>query len=114
MTIKPLVTPMIMALHEETKAHPAVMATSPANTPLIVILGSAFPNFFIVKNRAPVPPLAPASMVFRAIEARSVLEASNVLPALKANHPNHKIKAPAEAKGILLGAKTLVLPSELN
>src|SRR5690242_1358296 len=90
------------------------MATNPANTPLMVILGSALPNFFIVKKRAAEPPLAPASIVLIAIGASSLLEASKVLPALKANQPNQRIKAPADANGILLGANTFTLPSELN
>src|SRR5689334_20162566 len=114
MTKTPLMAPMIIEDHSETYAHPAVIATNPANTPLIVILGSAVPNFFIVKNKATVPPLAPASIVLIATGASSGLDASNVLPALNANQPNHRINAPADAKGILLGANTFALPSELN
>ena len=110
----PLITPIIIALHSETYAHPAVIATKPDKTPLIVILGSALPNLFKVIKRATVPPLAADNIVLMAIGARDALEASYVLPALKANQPNHKINAPDEANGILLGANTFVLPSELN
>src|SRR3954470_12616520 len=114
MTNSPLTVPMIIADHSDTYAHPAVIATNPDNTPLIVILGSAVPNFFIVKNNAAAPPLAPASIVLIAIGASAGLDASNVLPALKANQPNQRMKAPADANGILLGANTFALPSELN
>jgi len=81
---------------------------------LIVILGSAFPYLNSVNNKAEVPPAAEASIVFKAIIDKAGSEASNVLPALNANHPKNSRNAPAEAKGILLGAKTLAPPSELK
>ena len=82
------------------------MATNPANTPLMVILGSTFPNFFMVMNNAAVPPLAPASIVFNAIDAKDVLEASNVLPALNAKLKEHGVQifADAESKQYLEGS----------
>ena len=65
-------------------------------------------------NKAVIPPEEAATIVFTdTIEAASGLDPviDKVEPALKPNHPNHKIKVPITYKGTLCALKRCSLPA---
>lgn len=90
-----------------TLPHDAVMQTNPARTPLHI--SPTLYSGFVLENlavaiKAVIPPDEAATIVFmHTIEAKSGLDPviDKVDPALKPNHPNHKIKVPITYKGTL-------------
>ena len=60
------------------------------------------------------PPAAAAKQVVTNVSEVSVGSAERTEPPLNPNQPNHKIKTPAEAKGILCPSKACGFPFESN
>src|SRR6266852_5611269 len=90
---------MSTAAGGETKAHEAVIETSPPNNPLHAIDMSGFRYRSQRISRAVTVPAALASIVLAAIIPMRESEAARVEPALKPNHPNARISVPATAIG---------------
>src|SRR4051794_37851082 len=105
---------MRAAAHGWTKAHGAVMATSPASMPLHIMAGSGLPPLRISQNMQATAPKAPAMAVFAATTAKRVLVAANVEAALNPNHPNSRMNVPSMAIGMWWPGRTLAEPSLLN
>ena len=84
-----------------TNAQPAVIDTSPAMAPLSAKVGSGFRNQIQAVNSAPTAPAAAATLVLSAIRAMLRSVPATVLPALKPNHPNQRMKTPSDASGRL-------------
>ena len=85
----------MQALTELTKAHGAVIATSPASIPLHIILGSGFLNLKIHIHRvAAKAPVADANMVLVATTLMRRSAPASVDPALKPNHPKARMNVP--------------------
>ncbi len=93
-----------------TVAHGEVIATRPASTPLSVIAPSGFLNIAHAVSSDAMAPAAAARFVFTAIRAMSGLPAV-VLPGLNPNHPNHRMKTPRAAMGMLCPGIAITLPS---
>jgi len=90
-----------------------VILTSPARIPLHIYTTS-YNGFFLVHlavNIKTVSPPEAADNIVLIETIDAILAASpvidNVDPALKPNHPNHKIKVPITTKGILCGSKLI-------
>ena len=77
-----------------TNAQPAVIDTSPAMAPLSAKVGSGLRNQIQAVNSAPTAPAAAATLVLSAIRAMLRSVPATVLPALKPNHPNQRMKTP--------------------
>src|SRR5260370_40789343 len=87
-----------------TKPLGAVMATRPGRIPLAVIVGSGLPFDQHMYSIALSDAAAPASIVLTAMRPmrRAPLpEAARVLPGLKPNQPNARIKQPRMATVML-------------
>ena len=101
MTKTPEINPIRAADCTETKAQGAVIATNPANIPLIIIDGSGFlvlnHHMYNIEANAPV---AEAIMVLTAITLILKSPPANVDPGLNPNQPNARIKQPITAIGI--------------
>src|ERR1019366_10570766 len=87
-----------------TKPAAGVIATRPATAPVIMpsMVGCLLK---IQSKRAQQSPAVAAAtcVITKALDARA--PAPKALPALKPNHPNHKIPAPRTAKGRLCGGE---------
>ena len=85
----------------DTRSHPAVMATSPASTPLRVSENEGLPYFIHDVNIVPIPPAAAARLVVRntwEIATRFTSpDAASCEPGLKPNHPNQRMNTPRAA-----------------
>src|SRR5438093_11614365 len=95
-TSTPDTAPMTNAAHGCTKAHGAVIATSPASMPLHIIVGSGFLpglTIHIYKHDASAPD-AEASIVFTATMPMRPSVPASELPALKPNQPKARINVP--------------------
>ena len=99
-TRTPAITPMTAAIAGSTKAHGAVMATSPASMPLAIIPGSGFPVRHVVYSMAAMAPKAAAMAVFVATVANWMSVAANVDAALKPNQPKNRMNVPSMAIGM--------------
>ena len=98
-----------------TKSHPAVMATSPASTPLRVSENDGLPYLIHDVNIVPIPPAAAARLVVRntcdmAMRLTSP-EAASCEPGLNPNHPNHRMNTPKAAAIRLWPGIAWLLPS---
>ena len=91
---------MMMAPHMETLAHPAVMATRPASTPLRLMEMSGFLNRNQDVIMAAMAPAAAARLVVMAMKPIASPPAV-VLPGLNPNQPNHRMNTPSAASGML-------------
>src|SRR5512139_2279572 len=117
-TITPPTTPMITADVTSTKAHGAVMATSPARMPLTDMAPSGFllgPNSHMNSIAVP-PPAAPAIKVLTAANTARLRNAPvnpNAEPALKPNQPKNKMMVPSTPIGMLWPGIAFADPSLL-
>ncbi len=87
-----------------TKPLGAVMATSPASSPLAVMVGSGLPLLHHMYSIALSDAAAPASIVFTAMmpmRSAPLPEAASVLPGLKPNHPKARMKQPSSPNVML-------------
>src|SRR5213075_2547765 len=100
-TRTPATPPIKTADGAVTKAHGAVIATSPASVPFASIDGSGLPYLSHTYSIAVSPPAAPASIVFVAMTAMRTSEPASVDPALKPNHPKARMNVQTSAIGIL-------------
>ena len=116
-TSTPATSPMMQALTGLTKPLGAVMATSPARRPLPLMEASGLPPFIAHMYRiAPIVPVQPASMVSTAIVPMRKLplaEAPSVLPGLKPNQPNARMKHPIRTADMSWPRIVLLEPSRL-
>src|SRR5262245_40564557 len=112
-TRTPATAPMTNAQNEETNAQGAVMATSPASMPLIIMLMSGLPYLLHMQNIATIAPEAEASIVLTAITEMRRSAPASVLPGLKPNQPNARMKHPSAAMGMLWPGIGLGVPSLL-
>ena len=112
-TRTPPIAPIMMALRGDTLAQGAVTATSPARAPFKAMLVSGFPKRIQAVNMANIAPAAAARFVVTAMIAMLKLVPEVVLPELKPNQANHKIKTPSAANGILWPGIAFELPSLL-
>jgi hypothetical protein len=90
-----------------TKAHGAVMATRPARLPLSVMPRSGLPRRIQAVAVAVSVAIEAASAVVIATSEMTRASAAIVLPGLKPNQPNHRMKQP------MVAAVRLFLPSAL-
>ena len=94
------IIPTKIAVTDVIELHPAVIATNPASGPNITQQGS---GFLKKANEIPRPvnkPNAAARNVLISIKG-TVSSIAPLLPPLKPNQPNHKIKVPKTANGKL-------------
>src|SRR5690625_185729 len=91
-------------------AQPAVIPTRPPSTPFIVSGASGFPFLIHEITIAAVAAAIEDRNVLSAISATPVVP-SVVEPALKPNHPNHRINMPSAASGRLCPGMCRGLPS---
>ena len=84
-----------------TNGQQVVIDTSPAIFPLSAKVGLGFRNQIQAVNSAPTAPAAAATLVLSAIREMLRLVPEVVLPALKPNHPNQRMKTPSDARGRL-------------
>src|SRR5262249_28441107 len=90
--------PRIAAPTVWTNRLGAVIATSPARSPLPLIEASGLPKRIHMYRIAPKEPVAPAIIVLTAIEPMRRLpapDAPRVLPGLNPNHPKARMKHPS-------------------
>ena len=99
-TMMPASRPIASAPMGRTASHPAVMPTSPASTPLSVIVTLGMPSRNHVSAIAPSAPAPAARNVLAAMMAIPGPPAV-VEPALKPNQPNHRMNTPSAASGML-------------
>ena len=100
-------TPMYMEDTGDTLAHGEVIATSPASVPLRVMPASGFRKITHAVMSDAMAPAAAARFVFTAIRAMSGMPAV-VLPGL---NPNHRMKTPRAAIGMLWPGMAVTFPS---
>ena len=103
--------PMIADVAGVTKAHGAVIATSPASMPLAIIPGSGLPVRMCVKSIATMAPNAAAIAVLVATVANCTSDEANVDAALNPNQPNSRMNVPSNAIGMWWAASVRGLPS---
>src|SRR5438094_9089896 len=93
-TIAPAIAPMMTAEPALTKAHGAVMATSPASIPLQAMVMSGLPNRKYQTSSADAEPATAARLVLTAtIEIRRPV-APSVDPGLDPSQPNSRMNVP--------------------
>src|SRR2546427_13108533 len=68
-TNTPAIPPISTADGAVTNAHGAVMATNPASVPLAIMEGSGLPYLNHIYSIDVIPPAAPSSIVFDAMDA---------------------------------------------
>src|SRR5678816_2048272 len=90
----PAMVPITTADVGLTKAHGAVMATSPASIPLHAIVISGFLNIRYQISSAEADPATAARLVFTATTAIRRSDAPSVEPGLKPIHPNRRMNVP--------------------
>ena len=100
MTSTPAIAPITAAIAGVTKAHGAVIATSPASMPLAIIPGSGLPVRRVIQSMAMIAPNAAAIAVLVATVANCTSVAANVDAALKPNQPNSRMNVPRIAIGM--------------
>ena len=97
----PQIAPIRTAPTGDTRSQPAVMPTSPANTPLRVSDNDGFLYFIQATIREKNPPAQAARLVVRnTCEIARRLPspaAASCDPGLKPNQPNQRIKTPRQA-----------------
>jgi len=90
--------PMTVAEVGDTKAHGAVMATSPASIPLQAMVMSGLPNTKYHNSMAAAEPATAARFVFTATTEMRRSVAPRVEPGLKPIHPNNKMNVQSRRK----------------
>src|ERR1700723_4373920 len=93
-TRAPASTPMMTAEVGDTKAHGAVIATSPASIPLQAMVISGLPKMAYHNSMATAEPETAARLVLTATTEIRRSVAPNVDPGLKPIHPNRRINVP--------------------
>ena len=93
-----------------TPSQGAVMATSPARQPLIIMLRSGLPNRSQAYKHEATVPAAAAMAVVVAMWAIAPASAAIVLPGLKPNQPSQRIKPPSAAEGHVVSRDGHCLP----
>src|SRR6266567_2572015 len=104
---------MITAAYGATKAHGAVIATSPASMPLHVIEISGLPHFALVHAIAVTAPADAASKVLTATTEMRRSVAPKVEPGLKPIQPKVSTSVPMTAYPRLWPGNAFDLPSRL-
>jgi hypothetical protein len=94
----------------DTKAHGAVMATSPANMPLHAMVISGFPNRKYHNSIAAAEPATAERLVFTATTEMRRSVAPSVDPGLKPIQPKRRIKVPVTTYTMLCAGKTRIFP----
>jgi len=109
-TNTPAIAPMMIEPPGLTISAPAVIATSPASTPLSAMERSGFPPK--IHDTMPVmsPPAAAARHVVTNTSDTLAGSALSIDPPLNPNHPNHSRKHPMVAMGMLCPGIGLTLP----
>ena len=80
---------------------PAVIPTNPPKTPFINMVKSKFLYNKLEKKAAATPPAAAASEVVTRVNEVNSGSADSTEPPLNPNHPNQRMKTPADAIGKL-------------
>ena len=109
-----IIPPTAPAAHAPTKPmfpQPAVILTSPASIPLIIIVRSGLPEVRVESTVAVIAPPAAANVVVTATYATYSSIASSE-PGLKPYQPIHNIRAPSVASAILCPGIACGLPSK--
>jgi len=113
-TRTPATSPMTRELGTLTKAHGAVMATSPARQPFSVMPKSGFPR----NSQAAIMELtvaaAAATFVVVATWAMDGPSAAIVEPGLNPNQPNHRTSTPMAAEVMLCPGRAFTFPPRPN
>ena len=99
------INPITTAAHGSTEAHPAVMVTRPARIPFVKAQKSSLkfflsPVIYFLKFNVNRPDEAGAKIVFIIAISASLLIPLTIPPddpALKNNHPSHRIRVPSTA-----------------
>src|SRR5664279_3320278 len=112
-TTNPARIPMITAEVGPTKAHGAVMATSPASMPLHAMVMSGLPNMRYQINMAAALPATAARLVLTATTAIRKSVAPSVEPGLKPIQPNSRMNVPVTTKTRLCAGNARGFPSAL-
>ena len=97
-TMTPAMAPMITAPQLLTLAHPAVIPTRPASTPLPVIATSGLPLTSQIVSMLATAPAAAASTVVTAIDVTTT-SAASCDPGLNPNQPTSRMNTPMMANG---------------
>src|ERR1700685_4129784 len=95
---------------EDTKAHGAVIATSPASMPLQAMVMSGLPNRRYQRSMAAAEPATAARFVFAATTEMRRSVAPSVEPGLKPIQPNNRTKVPVTTKTRFEAGKARALP----
>src|SRR5690606_23277155 len=90
---------------------PAVIPTKPPRIPFKNIVKSNFLSLMADVIIATTPPAAAAKQVVTSVNDVKPGSADKIEPPLNPNHPNHKIKTPAVAIGMLCPAIACGFPS---
>src|ERR1700685_4676799 len=96
---------------EDTKAHGAVIATSPASIPLQAMVMSGLPNTKYQISIAAAEPATAARLVFTATTAMRRSVAPSVEPGLNPIHPKSKMNVPLTTKTIFEAGNARGFPS---
>ena len=89
-------------------------AYSEKETKKLVKLYSSLGTDNLEKIAEEIPPAAAAKQVVTSVKEVRVGSADNTEPPLKPNHPNHRIRTPADAKGMLCPNKACGFPDSSN
>src|SRR5262249_50789378 len=95
-----------------TKAHGAVIATSPASMPLQAIEMSGLPNRKYQSVIADAAPATAARFVLMAMTEMRRSVAPSVDPGLKPIHPNRRMKVPVTTNTMLCAGNARGFPSQ--
>src|SRR5258706_13924909 len=107
----PARAPMMTDEVGDTKAHEAVIATSPASIPLQAMVMSGFPKRKYQNTIALAAPATAARLVLTAITEMRRSVAASVEPGLNPIQPNKRMKVPVTTNARLCAGNGLGLPS---
>src|SRR3990172_8439674 len=102
--------PMTSEAPTLTTLQGAVIATSPARVPLMIMLRSGLPSKSHAATVAERHPAAAAMLVLSAIEAIAGGSTAIVLPGLNPNQPSQRIRQPRVADVMLCPGIGFTLP----
>src|SRR5687767_9555049 len=110
-TRMPARSPMTSDAWTVTYAQGAVIATSPASTPLTDMLRSGLPSHIQFNAVAESNPMNAAVLVVMKMCAIALASTAIVEPGLNPNHPSHSTKQPMTPDVKLCGGIAFTLPS---
>src|SRR5262249_12930721 len=110
-TMIPATMPIRTAALAPTKAHGAVIATSPASMPLQAIEMSGLPNRKYHSVSADAAPATAARFVLMAMTEMRRSVAPSVVPGLKPIQPNRRMKVPVTTYTMLCAGNARGFPS---